>query len=596
MGRGTRLRLALGAVALLAAFPGCEGPNAQNASGANPAAPANSPQADRNAAAVEDPLGESVSKIVYLDQGWSPSDSARFYFTSQGSQILPYDWFLALEQANTQSLFRLDQNMARFRYLLQKPDPANPDGLPVGFVKDEGRDRPWLGLTCAACHTGQVNHDGVGYRIDGAPALADVRGFLAGLTEALEATRDQSDKFERFAAKVLGSANDASRRATLNEQLAVVIDRRVGYNTRNFPAGSPPGFGRVDAFGAILNEVFHQVVTDPAGEAGSANTKPADAPVSYPCLWDTPQHDRVQWNGVAKNAGLGSLGRNVGEVLGVFGDFEVPERPGVTGYSSSVRVLNLIKMEDWLKTLWSPQWPGAFPPIDPEKRDKGRLVYEKAHCKDCHDVIDRTDPGRRITAVMTAVGTEARMADNFQNRTGSSGRLKDAFQNVFPWPPLSPKVIGPTISGEDVLAHTVIGTIIASGFPAPQDELTKIEYKRRAMALLESVPTPPQGGVYKARPLNGVWATAPYLHNGSVANLHQLLVPAKDRLKSFTVGSREFDPVHVGFRTDAPGFPVLQARGADGTPVPGNSNEGHEFGKELSDEERWQLVEYLKSL
>ncbi|MDR3634246.1 MAG: di-heme-cytochrome C peroxidase, partial [Isosphaeraceae bacterium] len=344
------------------------------------------------------------------------------------------------------------------------------------------------------------------------------------------------------------------------------------------------------------NEVFHQVVTDPAGEAGNANTKPADAPVSYPCLWDTPQHDRVQWNGVAKNAGLGSLGRNVGEVLGVFGDFEVPERPGVTGYASSVRVLNLASIEESLKTLWSPQWPSTFPPIDPTKRDKGRLVYDKARCKDCHEVIDRKDPGRRITAMMVAVGTEARTMDNFQTRTGDAGRLKGAYQDVIPWPPLSPKVIGATIQGEDLLAHTVIGTIIRSGFPAPEDELTKLEYKRRAQAMLTMVPVPPQGGVYKARPLNGVWATAPYLHNGSVASLFQLLLAAKDRLKSFSVGTRQFDPVNVGFQTAAAGFPVFQARSANGTPVPGNSNEGHEFGKELTDEERWQLVEYLKSL
>lgn len=588
------MRLALGAVVLLSAFPGCGGQDSPNSSGGASPNPANSSQADRNAATAEDPLGESVSKIVYLDQGWSPSDSARFYFTSQGSQILPYDWFLVLEQANAQSLFRDDRNIARLRYLSQKPDSMNVDGLPVGFVKDEGRDRPWLGLSCAACHTGQVNHGGVGYRIDGAPSAADVRGFLVGLTEALQATRDQPEKFERFAAKVLGGANDAARRATLKEQLAVIINRRAGYNTRNFPTAAPPGYGRVDAFGAILNEVFHQAVTDPAGEAGSVNTEAADAPVSYPCLWDTPQHDRVQWNGVAKNAGLGALGRNVGEVLGVFGDFEIPERPGITGYASSVRVLNLVKIEEWLKTLWSPRWPDAFPPIDPKKRDKGRLVYEKARCKDCHDVIDRKDPDRRITAVMTAVGTEARMADKFQNRTGSTGRLKGAFQNVVPWPPLSPKVIGATISGEDMLAHTVIGTIIGSGFQAPEDELSKIEYKRGAQAVLEAVP--PKGGVYKARPLNGVWATAPYLHNGSVASLFQLLLPTKDRLKSFTVGTREFDPVNVGFRTDAPGFPVFEARSANGTPVPGNSNEGHEFGKELSDDERWQLVEYLKSL
>ena len=78
--------------------------------------------------------------------------------------------------------------------------------------------------------------------------------------------------------------------------------------------------------------------------------------------------------------------------------------------------------------------------------------------------------------------------------------------------------------------------------------------------------------------MNGIWATAPYLHNGSVPTLYHLLLAAKDRPKSFTVGSREFDPKNVGFRTDAPGFPVYQAHTDDGKAVPGNANDGHEFG------------------
>src|SRR5690625_3270750 len=60
---------------------------------------------------------------------------------------------------------------------------------------------------------------------------------------------------------------------------------------------------------------------------------------------------------------------------------------------------------------------------------------------------------------------------------------------------------------------------------------------------------------YKARPLNGIWATAPYLHNGSVPTLYDLLLPAKRpddpedgeyRPDEFMVGSREFDPIKVG--------------------------------------------------
>ncbi len=52
---------------------------------------------------------------------------------------------------------------------------------------------------------------------------------------------------------------------------------------------------------------------------------------------------------------------------------------------------------------------------------------------------------------------------------------------------------------------------------------------------------------YIARPLNGIWATAPYLHNGSVPTLYDLLLPAEQRPRTFYTGSNEFDPVKVGY-------------------------------------------------
>ena len=52
---------------------------------------------------------------------------------------------------------------------------------------------------------------------------------------------------------------------------------------------------------------------------------------------------------------------------------------------------------------------------------------------------------------------------------------------------------------------------------------------------------PPPDGVYKAAPRDGVWATPPFLHNGSVPNLYEMLVPASERSKKFCIG-REFDP------------------------------------------------------
>ena len=114
------------------------------------------------------------------------------------------------------------------------------------------------------------------------------------------------------------------------------------------------------------------------------------------------------------------------------------------------------------------------------------------------------------------------------------------------------------------------------------------------------VPRPSEVPRYKAAPREGVWATPPFMHNGSVPNLYEMLVPAAQRTKKFYLG-RDFDPVKVGVDTS----------GKSGTyqvdtALIGSSNSGHSFengprgngviGPLLTDAERWAIVEYLKSI
>ena len=110
---------------------------------------------------------------------------------------------------------------------------------------------------------------------------------------------------------------------------------------------------------------------------------------------------------------------------------------------------------------------------------------------------------------------------------------------------------------------------------------------------------PPQP-VYKAGPRDGVWATGPFLHNGSVPNLYEMLLPAHERSKTFMLGS-DFDPLKVGVDTSGASGKLLFD-----TSLVGNSNAGHSFeegprtkgviGRLLMDDERWALIEYLKSI
>lgn len=599
----------------------------------------------------------AFSGEVLLAQNWNCRERQEFWFTDQGSQIIPYVWFLHLEQAGSTAKFSDPANMDRYRYLPQNPTALNPDALPIGFTKGNAKankaygkiSQDWLGLTCAACHTGQVEFNGAKYLIDGAPTMGDFETLFHDLVEAMKATLDDETKFERFAAAVIADSQarnngGASDRDQLRGQLRSMTTIRDDWNERNRGA-SPYGHARLDAIGAI----FNAVVATGLGEPG--NVTLADAPVSYPFIWDTPQHDKVQWNGSVTNAGPGALGRNVGEVLGVFGTLRLnTHRLSRTGHASSVNVASLAKLEALMWQLQSPQWSDTgLPEIDQAKAITGRGVFEE-FCDSCHRDIDRADPDRRIKARMipvfnpnnpnnpNALGTDITMAENFLTKTARARRLTRRFTRY--WGVLS-KFKRFERRDQDhalnakILGYAVIGTITRVFFDNPEDTIKAIKVgqppaivkilekaerhlagmddkgdKARIRKYLKEMgreieepeldPTRqvcfPKGVLpcYKARPLNGIWATAPYLHNGSVRTMRQLLLPADQRDPSFNVGTREFDPVDMGFRNN--GAFTLD------TSLPGNSNAGHDgpiYGNDAlaSDPARMDaLLEYLKTL
>ncbi len=99
---------------------------------------------------------------------------------------------------------------------------------------------------------------------------------------------------------------------------------------------------------------------------------------------------------------------------------------------------------------------------------------------------------------------------------------------------------------------------------------------------------------YVAPPLDGVWATAPYLHNGSVPNLYEVLNSnARTPRWTRTGDSKDIDWKKMGWNYTPDG---RKKNWTFDTTLPGYGNEGHTFGDELGEEERWAVVEYLKTL
>jgi hypothetical protein len=185
-------------------------------------------------------------------------------------------------------------------------------------------------------------------------------------------------------------------------------------------------------------------------------------------------------------------------------------------------------------------------------------------------------------------------------------------QNILKYS-VDPGVLRAILSPEDqqkekVARVTVLKAAVRAVIKRKLSEMKLSEQELKTLAFrLSGQRTPPFVSpplsiisTYKARPLNGIWATAPFLHNGSVPNLYQLLLPAELRETTFRVGSNQFDPVNVGFVTDK-GFEF------DATLL-GNLNSGHsgplftqgkmEEGsyKDFTDTERMALIEYMKTL
>jgi hypothetical protein len=102
-------------------------------------------------------------------------------------------------------------------------------------------------------------------------------------------------------------------------------------------------------------------------------------------------------------------------------------------------------------------------------------------------------------------------------------------------------------------------------------------------------------------PLDGIWLRAPYLHNGSVPTLQDLLNPPNERPQTFHRGYDVFDPVKIGFkepppRPTGPSGELTEPYFLFDTREKGNGNQGHTYGTQLSSQDKEKLLEYLKTL
>lgn len=607
------------------------------------------------------PPSKPCPRTDHKPDEWSPEQRERYYQTSQGSLVMPYKWFRALEWRTGDELFASPAIQARYGLLPDNDRKYNKDQMPVGLVKNIVRDeyvgnlgegeKEWASISCAACHTGQLTYKGTAMRIDGGQSFWNFDKWSGDMVFSLMLTSTVPSKFERFCSRVydLGDSGTCSQSAKtdLRRKLdgyfksdlvnaAILAILRHTYPTTE-------GFTRTSALGRGVNGEFGPLDSCKGSSLFERNCYRNvfvnTGPVSFPPLWYTHEYDWVQ----SSTSISQPLGRNVTEAWGV--NVRVELNDPYKRFASTANIEDMFWMETLISILQAPKWPvdilGKEGEIDPERVKRGSYLYNDAvwnkalpadqvelpaspgppnyvqgpnlnrrktgYCARCHAPAFQTEAAYTPSGGtpysykffqlplyrMDKMGTDPDDATQFNARLIYPGPLLE--DPKFPKSQLDSK----GRAGVGVMLTFSINSILDKWFAdqgiADDEQCKSILQGHRPNIFRAPV-------AYPARPLDGYWATGPFLHNGSVRTMYELLSPVEERAKWFWIGSREFDPIHLGFRND----PVEGAFKYD-TTLKGNSNLGHEFreagpntagviGPLLTPEQRLDIIEYLKVL
>src|SRR5262245_39409237 len=540
--------------------------------------------------------------VIYLNQAWSQEDREWYYHFSQGTcATVKYETFLNLEAADSQELFRSDSNMARYGFIPWPANSNNPDGLPIGITKTTVTTpiKGWevggvyVGLTCSACHQNELTYKGRHVLIDGGNAhKVDMQAFFRAFDGAMQANLADTAKFDRLAARLKADSADAKDklRKRLESEAAPLHDY-----TKSIVSPSPWGPGRMDAAALIVNRLTSILPGIPQ------NWSPGIAPAKPPFLWNASQATWTQWGAHRSDP----FARNISETMGVFMPMDLSSKTPAEGlFQSNAAVAELMAVEGLIERLAPPSWPEeVFGKIDRNKAKAGKALFVE-NCAACHGVwpYDWTEPnkyGKRFLQVgftpVSYVGTDPTQNEELR-RFAVAGNLS----------PFLP----PEVRGKELLPvgtarlNTFIQKLVRDAAIAKAnltEEQKNVLHGYRELPVPEDwSPVAAPLGVWKAAPRDGVWATAPFLHNGAVPNLYEMLIPAAERTKKFYLGG-DFDPVKVGLDTKATSGTFLLD-----TTLLGSSNAGHSFeerprgngviGRLLKEDERWAPIKYLKSI
>jgi hypothetical protein len=501
-----------------------------------------------NAAAPEKSTRTDTEQVP----NWSAQDMAFFLHGSMSTEVVPESILRAFIKTYP-GLFPTS-DLSHVGLI-----PDNEFGWPIGLSRKDVKHLGGLsavGINCASCHVAQITSTSVSepIRILGVTSHFDVETFFGSILAATFRSSEPAS-MKRFLAAYLNGEPRAFDRLWQSQEQKIVA------TMKNDPLGAkdvePGELHKIDSIEVqqsfdpdidlatrahAMLKLFHNIraalhVPDQPPEKAPPSSGPGRndafgllaASLLYAPQPYSPIKFGLVWN-VDKRTWVhwdGNTKSPISRNLLASLGLGAP----LHAKHADLQFAVVKRQTDLSEKIRPPRYPFT---IDNETAKRGASLFA-ANCNSCHGGLESDE---RLYSV-TEVGTDPHRAEMFTQK------LADGF-NKF------------------------LAELETEGYQTPKEAGVR------------------STGKYFAATLNGVWARSPYLHNGSVRTMNELLTEPALRAKTFRRGSHVFDEKEMGYRDD--GAYLFN------TTTAGNSNSGHDYGTRLSPEEKRALIEYLKTL
>ena len=561
-------------------------------------------------------------QYVEVENGLNAQQRTYYYHLSEGIEYIPYDMIMSLKRPKEdgiglydESFFSHPERMGLF------PDVYNVSNPPIGItVSDNPNYVPMMGINCAACHTTAIKYNNQFFYIDGGQGMLAINRLIRDMIFSMISTLACPSEFEEFYQNYkqrlniseypsdfqdyqeilnysgyseiencnpnnfdkldvalseyqiefkdkfdeisrdriytsLDQAYPTQTSLDSRTELALYMVKRIKFFLDNASYGTEPensnlpenGLSRSNPWGSTKNllseKIFHKSKNDWLKEFGG--------PVNTPHIWDYKYQKLIFLAGNTNSM----LERNLAQGIALLTDFNWDT------YETTISIKQLDKLSKISYKIEPPIWnESILGYIDLDKAKKGKILYQE-NCLSCHKGEQSQQTGS-IEFNYLSVGTDETYLD----------AQKESFY-------------GSTLF--DSLAVFVRQVKYKAASREGIDSLAEFE-EGRLPVLWQG----PRNNGFEAKPLYGIWATPPYLHNGSIPSIRDLLKKSEDRPKRFYIGNLEYDTNDLGYKQSEVPFSTLVE--IDCVKCKGNSNKGHEFGTSLSSIEKDQLIEFLK--